>query len=108
LAAAVSESYEVVTAALADHARLLDDLAGQLRAAGQSAMVSMTGDAYGQTGERFATMIEDVAGAGRDTLQAGVDALEAAGANLRDIANAYDRQEIDAATGYAGILSELP
>ena len=103
----VSDSYELGSAALTDHARLLENLAADLRSAGQSAQVRMTGDAYGQAAERFATMIEEVAQAGRDTLAVGVDALESAGTALRDTARAYEQQESDAAASFGEVETGL-
>ena len=90
----MSESYEVITAALTRHASTLMSLAGELRAAVEAAgAVSITGNAYGQSGARFAAAAEELAGEGKETLRAGVDALEAAATTLRATATAYETQD---------------
>lgn len=100
----MSESYEVVADALNRHARTLLELAGELRAALESAgAVSMTGNAYGQTGARFAGVANELAAEGKETLQAGVEALEAAGTTLRATAAAYEGQDATDAEQLAGL-----
>jgi hypothetical protein len=89
----MSESYEVVTSALADHARKLSDLATELNSAFTTSQVTIGGDAYGQTGAQFATALSDVASAGQDTLKTGIEALESAAKAMRATAEEYERQE---------------
>jgi hypothetical protein len=87
-------SYEVVTAALENHARTIDGLARELRSAlAEVAGVSLTGDAYGRIGQQAATAIQDLAKQNQETLQDGVDALDSAASTLRDTASGYERQE---------------
>jgi LPS O-antigen subunit length determinant protein (WzzB/FepE family) len=90
----MTDSYEVVTAALSAHAGKLSGLAGELRAAADIARgQNITTDAYGQTCQQFATMIDALANAGQETLQAGVESLEAEMSNLRTAAAAYEQRE---------------
>ena len=50
----MTESYEVDTAALTGHARTLGALSGELAAALAGAGVSLSGDAFGETGRQVA------------------------------------------------------
>jgi hypothetical protein len=99
----MDESYEVVTASLTSHVRTLTELAGELGSALTAADVTVTGDAYGQSGTRFATALGDVAKAGQDTLRTGIDALEKAAETLRATATAYERQNEAGRVGFTQI-----
>jgi uncharacterized protein YukE len=97
-------SYEVATDALNNHARTLSGLAGELRSALDTASgVTMTADAYGQIGQRFAAAIDALGRAGQDALLDGVDALEAAMTALRDTVAEYDQQDQDGVGRLAGV-----
>ena len=88
-------SYEVVTAALQNHAHTLDGLADELRdALGEVSGVSLPGDAYGNSGRGFAAAVQQLSTQGQDALQDGVDAFESAAETLRGNTTAYDQQEV--------------
>lgn len=104
----MANSYEVVAAALSQHARTLNRLAGELSAALDTAgSVNLTGDAYGQTAARFATAMEQLGRLGLEMLRDGVDAMEAAGENMTATAAAYSRNDTGEADRIAGIGREL-
>jgi hypothetical protein len=87
-------SFQVITAALTNHARTLSGLAGELRGAHDAARgVTMTGEAYGQTCQRFAATIDTIAQAGQETLLSGVEALEAEVMHLRDTVRDYENRD---------------
>jgi hypothetical protein len=104
----MAESYEVVTSSLTNHVRALTDLAGELNSALIAGQVTVTGDAYGQTGARFATALNDVARAGQDTLRAGIDALEKAAATMRATVTAYQQQDEAGQARLTAIGGERP
>ncbi|TCO52478.1 type VII secretion target [Actinocrispum wychmicini] len=100
----MSESYEVVTDALTKHASKLSGLAGELRAALDTAsQVTITGDAYGETGQEIASTLDGLGGAGQETLRAAVDALESATAGLRESVGTYDSREATEAARLGGL-----
>ena len=104
----MAESFEVVTAALTRHASTLATLSGELSAALSAAgAVSVTGNAYGQVGQRFAAAIEQLAKLGQQTLRDGVEALDTAGDIVRDTAAAYERGDAAGADRLAGAGNEL-
>lgn len=103
----MAESYEVVTTSLTSHVRTLTDLAGELGTALTAADVTVTADAYGQAGTRFAKALGDVTKSGQDTLRTGIEALEKAAAALRATVTAYERQEEAAQSGFTRIGGEL-
>ncbi|SFR01914.1 hypothetical protein SAMN04488564_10215 [Lentzea waywayandensis] len=102
----MAESYEVVTASLTSHVRTLTDLSGELGTALTAATVTVTGDAYGQAGRRFAKALGDVASSGQDTLRTAIEALEKAAAALRDTVTAYEQQEEAVRAGLTRIGDE--
>jgi len=89
----MAEGYEVVTPALSGHVRGLTDLSKELSEALNAANVTVTGDAYGQTGARLAAGLADVARTGQDTLRSGIQALEQAAAAMRATVTTYEQQE---------------
>lgn len=96
----MADSYQVLVPALTNHARTLSGLAAELRGASDAARgVTVTGDAYGQTCQRVAAMLNAVAQVGQETLLTGVEALEAEVEHLRDTARDYDKQDTAGATG---------
>ena len=104
----MAESFEVVTAALTRHARTLTTLSGELNAALSAAgAVCVTGNAYGQIGQRFAAALEQLAKLGQETLRDGVAALDTAGETMRETAAAYERGDAAGADRLAGLESEL-
>lgn len=103
----MAESYEVVTASLTSHVRTLTELAGELDTALTAAGVTVTGDAYGQAGIRFAKALGDVARSGQGTLRTGIEALEKAAEALRATVTAYERQEEATVAGFTRIGDEL-
>jgi uncharacterized protein YukE len=104
----MAEAYEVGTPALTNHARTLADLAGELSSALTAGEVTVTADAYGQTGARFAAALNGVAAAGQDTLRAGIDALSEAAQLIRDTATAYQQQEDAAGERFTTISVQQP
>jgi hypothetical protein len=97
-------SFEVVAAALTQHARTLSRLADELRAAlDEAGAVNMTADAYGQTASRFATAIDALARLGQETLRDGVTALDNENTAVRETAEAYERHDAAEADRLAGI-----
>lgn len=100
----MNDSYEVVTAALTAHAGGLGRLSDELRSATDQAGQGMTDAAYGKTCQPFATMLDALANAGHQTLQAAVESLEAEASNVRKAANAYTRQEAGTAATFRGKL----
>ena len=101
----MSDSYEVVTEELTAHSisviKLSDDLRSTMDLAGGQ---SITGDAYGQTCQPFAALLDALASAGQETLRMAVECLEVEAAKVRASAAEFDRQEADtiAALGTAG------
>ncbi|HEV2778857.1 MAG TPA: type VII secretion target [Actinophytocola sp.] len=90
----MSGSYDVVTAALTNHARALSGLAAELRGGSDAAGgVRMTADAYGQIGQRIAATLDTLSRVGHETLLSGVEALESEAANLRYAVADYEHQE---------------
>ena len=104
----MSESYEVVTAALTDHASgvagLADELRGALDTAGH---VTLADNAYGQTCQRIRSLLNAAAHAGGDSLQAGIDALESASVTLRANAAAYADVEAGGSNAFTGLSGQL-
>jgi hypothetical protein len=99
--------FEVVVPALRTYARTLQSLADELNVALEIAgSASMTPDAYSQKGRGFAAAIQTLADAGKDTLKAGVDALETAGQTMTDTATVYERRDDTAAERLNAITSE--
>lgn len=104
----MTSSFEVVTAALTRHARTLTELSCELSAALSAAgAVCITGNAYGQVGQRFAAAMEQLAKLGQQTLRDGVEALDTAGDIMRDTAAAYERGDTAGADRLAGVGGEL-
>jgi hypothetical protein len=104
----VGQSYDVVVAALEAHARVVDDLTAELRKALQTASrTTLTGDAYGETAQRFVGVVDLVASAGWEALQGGVEALEAAATDVRESAVVYERQDVAAHDRFTGVGDEL-
>jgi hypothetical protein len=100
----MSDSFEVLAAALTQHARTVNRLADDLRAAlDEAGAVNMTADAYGQTASRFATALDALARLGQETLRDGVTALENENATMHETALAYERHDTAGADRLAGI-----
>ena len=90
----MNESFQVDPTELVSHARVLNGLVNELRAAlADAGAVSLTAEAYGETARAAAVALETAAKAGRTTIQAGVDALDRTGGELRASANTYEEQE---------------
>ena len=108
----MNDSYEVVTAALARHARTLDELTAEVRQALATATVTLRGNAFGQIGQSLVTAAEATARTGRATLQSEMDELTAATAKMRATVAEYDQRESDNATRLAtlagGLGQEIP
>jgi hypothetical protein len=106
----VTQSYEVDTAALSSHARRLDALSGELQSAFDGASVSLSGDAFGETGRQVAAALRAAARSGQETISAGVQGLDAATTNIQVTATAYEQQETGALDRFAaergGLFSE--
>lgn len=98
----MSDSYEVVAASLTAHAGQLVGLSDELRTTTDLAG-NMTSDAYGQTCQRFASMLDSLAQAGKETLQAAVEALDTEASKVRAAADAYERQETSGVDTFGGI-----
>lgn len=93
----MNDSYEVVTAELTAHSINVVKLSDELRSTMELAGVhSMTGDAYGQTCQRFAAMLDALASEGKETLRLAVECLETEASKVRAAAATFDRQEADA------------
>lgn len=104
----MSESYAVVTAELASHARTLGELAADVRQVLDTAGgVNLTGDAYGQIGQRFVAVAEEVARAGQGALKSHVDALESATTAMRATVAEYERQETESAARLTALENGL-
>lgn len=104
----VAGSYAVVAPDLVSYAGEVSGLAGELRGALDVAgHVRVTADAYGQTCEQLASLLNLVADAAEKVIEAGIGALETAGTNLRDTATSYADQETAAAEGFTGITGQL-
>jgi hypothetical protein len=106
----VTQSYEVDTAALTSHARTLNALGGELRSALDGAAVSLSGDAFGETGRQVAAALQAAGQAGQETIAAGVQGLDAATTNIQATAVAYEQQETGAVDRFEaerdGLFSE--
>ena len=104
----MTDAYAVAAAALTGHASavagLADELRGALDATGQ---VTLTDNAYGQTGQQITSLLNAVARAGAGTLQAGIDALESASVTLRANADAYAAAETGESNSFGGISGQL-
>jgi hypothetical protein len=104
----MSESYAVVTAELASHARTLGELAADVRQVLDTASgVNLTGDAYGQISQRFVAVAEEVARAGQGALKSQVDALESATTAMRATVAEYERQETESAARLTALENGL-
>lgn len=104
----MDDRYQVVTDALANHARTLSGLATELGAAVDAAgAAGMTGDAYGRSGQRFAAALDALARAGLDALRTGVEAFDRAGTTMRETADAYGRGDADGADRFFGLDGDL-
>lgn len=104
----MSDSFEVVTEALTAHSisviKLSDELRSTVELAGGQ---SITGDAYGQTCQEFAALLDALASAGAETLRLAVECLEAEALKVRASAAEFDRQDagtIDALRTVGGEL----
>lgn len=106
----MTQSYEVDTAALSSHARKLNALSGELQSAFDGASVSLSGDAFGETGRQVAAALQAAGDSGRETIAAGVQGLDAATTNIRVTAIAYEQQETGAIDRFeaeqGGLFSE--
>lgn len=90
----MGDSYKVVTGALSVHSGKLAGLADELRSALEVAGgQNITSEAYGETCRQFTSILDTLASAGRATLQASVESLEAEASKLRATATEYDRQD---------------
>ncbi len=97
-------SYAVDTAALAAHARNLNNLAGELRSVlAAERTVTVAGDVFGVTCQPFATALQALDQAGQDTLLAGVNAMDTTTTKVRNTATAYEDQENTTANRFAEI-----
>lgn len=104
----MTQSYEVVTAALTAHARILRELSGELTQAADTASgVNLTADAYGQIGQPFVTTMAALAKAGQDALRTGLAALDAADTAMSDTVTTYEQQETGEVTRFAAVGEEL-
>ena len=84
------DSYRVVVAELVQHAKTLDGLEAELRAASDTARgTTVTDSAYGETCGEIAAVLRRLAQAGQATLQATAEALDDAGTDLRETAKTY-------------------
>lgn len=92
----MTQSYEVDTAALTSHARTLNALGDELRSALDGASVSLSGDAFGETGRQVAAALQAAGQAGQETIAAGVEGLDAATTDIQVTAVAYEQQETGA------------
>ena len=92
----MTQSYEVDTAALAGHARTLNALSAELQSAFDGASVSLSGDAFGETGRQVAAALQAAGQSGQETISAGVQGLDAATTNIQVTAVAYEQQETGA------------
>lgn len=103
----MNDSYEVVTAALARHARTLDELTAEVRQALATATVTLGGNAFGQIGQSLVTAAEATARTGRASLQSEMDELAAVTAKMRATTAEYDQRESDNATRLASLAGAL-
>jgi Excreted virulence factor EspC, type VII ESX diderm len=98
----VVESMDVDTGALAEHARTLGFLEGEVRTAFDAARrVTLTGDAYGELCREFPALLDRLARVGQGALQAGVEALDSAAAEMRATTTTYEAQEAENAARFA-------
>ena len=105
----MNDFYEVVPPELTAHARKLSGLADELQQAQDSTgNVSVTHDAFGQTCEQLATVLQNLGGAGRVALQNAVDALTLAQTNLRKTAETFEQRETETASGFHAIDATQP
>ena len=89
----MSEGYAVVLAALEQHARQLSALADDMGPAASSARTTLPRDSLGAVGQPFTALLDQVVTAGNAALQAGINAMHATGAGVRDSANMLEAQE---------------
>ncbi|MBB5801023.1 hypothetical protein F4560_000791 [Saccharothrix ecbatanensis] len=67
----MDDGYSVVTEALTSHARGLDELGDELRAAADTAQTMLTGDALGQAGTEFTTSVALLVRAAQQAMASG-------------------------------------
>src|SRR5262245_59726318 len=100
----MGDSFDVAVTAVQGHARGLSGLADELRGAFDAAgYVKMTDEAYGQTCQQVASMLNAVAEAAGRTILAGIDGLAAAAAELRNSADTYTVED----SGHMRILFDI-
>lgn len=98
----MGESMDVDTGALAEHARTLDFLEAEVRAAYDAARrVTLTGDAYGELCREFPALLDRLARVGQGTLQVGVEALDQATTEMRATVVTYEEREAENAARFA-------
>lgn len=103
----MSQSFQVATAELSGLASSIASLTDELRSALDAGQVTVPANAYGQTCQQLATMLNAVARAGATTLQTGIDQLESVSTNLRTNANAYAAAEAQGSAAFTGIGGQL-
>jgi hypothetical protein len=105
----MSESFDVVTDDLTGHASTLDDLAGQLNGALDTAKgVDLTPDAFGEVGQGAVPDVQSLATSGQDALRTQVAALQTASTDMRATAANYQQQDVDTGTKLSAISGDLP
>jgi hypothetical protein len=89
----MSEGYAVVLAALEQHARHLTALADDMGPAADSARTTLPSDSLGAVGQPFTALMDQLVTAGNAAVQAGISAMHATGAGVRESANMLENQE---------------
>jgi hypothetical protein len=100
----MGDSFDVAVTAVHDHAKGLSGLAEELRGAFDAAgYVKVTDEAYGQTCQQVASMLNAVAEEAGRTILAGIDGLASAAAELRNSADTYTALD----SGHARIFFDI-
>ncbi|MBP2327585.1 hypothetical protein JOF56_007970 [Kibdelosporangium banguiense] len=97
-----SEGYAVVPDALTAHARQLNTLADEMQAITDAAHTKMPGDALGEVGQSFTSLMEQFVTAGARALQSGINAMQATGTGVQSNANTLEQRESTTAATFGG------
>ncbi len=101
-------SYSVDTAALADHARTVSDLAAQLREVFDSTgQTTIDANTYGETLRSTTSTIMQLNDDIRATVQAGGVELDSASATLNSNVAAYEQQETTTADSFNALAAGI-
>ena len=101
-------SCEVVGAELHGHASAVTWMADELRGAFDVAgRVRLTGDAFGEGGQRIVAALNAVAEVAGRSVEAGVGALAFTATHLRASVDTYTERDTGGAAGFSGIAGRL-